>query len=84
MGKINDLEKLGDLLGVPAVWALEAAFQLFDQVQPRKPLKEFGISDAEFQGFWDKGVMAGQTRLLNNNYVPLTIEDMVEIYKSVY
>ena len=31
-----------------------------------------------------EGVMAGQTRLLNNNYVPLTIEDMVEIYKSVY
>ena len=45
--------------------------------------KEFGISDAEFQGFAE-GVMAGQTRLLNNNYVPLTIEDMVEIYKSVY
>ncbi|BFL40109.1 iron-containing alcohol dehydrogenase [Agathobaculum sp. NSJ-28] len=84
VGKINDLEKMwGDLLGVPADQALEAAFQLFDQVQPRKPLKEFGISDAEFQGFAE-GVMAGQTRLLNNNYVPLTIEDMVEIYKSVY
>ena len=84
VGKINDLEKLwGELLGVPAEQALEAAFKLFDEVQPRKPLKEFGISDSEFQGFAE-GVMAGQARLLNNNYVPLTIEDMVEIYKSVY
>ncbi len=84
VGKINDLEKMwGDLLGVPADQALETAFELFDKVQPRKPLKEFGISDSEFQGFAE-GVMAGQTRLLNNNYVPLTIEDMVEIYKAVY
>ena len=84
VGKINDLEKMwGDLLGVSADQALETAFELFDKVQPRKPLKEFGISDSEFQGFAE-GVMAGQTRLLNNNYVPLTIEDMVEIYKAVY
>ena len=48
-----------------------------------KPLREFGISDSEFQGFAE-GVAAGQTRLLNNNYVPLTVEDMVEIYQSVY
>ena len=73
----------GDLLGVPADQALEAAFALFDEVQPRKPLRDFGISDSEFRGFAE-GVMSGQTRLLNNNYVPLTIEDMIDIYQSVY
>lgn len=84
VGKINALEALwGEMLGVPAEQALETAFALFDQVQPRKPLREFGISDSEFQGFAES-VMSGQTRLLNNNYVPLTIEDMVEIYQSVY
>lgn len=84
VGKINELEKMwGELLGVPADQALEAAFTLFDQVQPRKPLREFGISDSEFHGF-SEGVISGQTRLLNNNYVPLTIDDMVEIYQSVY
>lgn len=84
VGKINQLEDmLGELLGVSAEEALDTAFALFDEVQPRKPLKEFGISDSEFQGFAE-GVMAGQTRLLNNNYVPLTVEDMVEIYKSIY
>ena len=81
---VSELEALlADILGVPAEEALEKAFALFDAVQPRKPLKEFGISDSEFQGFAE-GVMAGQTRLLNNNYVPLTVEDMVEIYQSVY
>jgi len=84
VGKLNKLEALlADILNVPAEEALEKAFALFDAVQPRKPLKEFGISDSEFQGFAE-GVMAGQTRLLNNNYVPLTVEDMVEIYQSVY
>lgn len=83
-GKINVLEEMwGELLGVNPESALETAFAMFDKIQPRKPLKEFGISDSEFLGF-SEGVMAGQTRLLNNNYVPLTVEDMVEIYQSIY
>ena len=73
----------GELLGVSEEEALEKAFEMFDKVQPRKPLKEFGISDAEFQGFAE-GVMAGQQRLLNNNYVPLSVEDMVAIFNSIY
>ena len=84
VGRLNDLEALlAQCLDVPADEALEAAFALFDQVQPRRPLREYGISDGEFRGFAE-GVMAGQQRLLGNNYVPLTVEDMVEIYQSVY
>lgn len=84
VGKLNQLEELlSSLLGVAPAEALEKAFALFDAVQPRKPLREFGIGENELQGFAE-GVMAGQTRLLNNNYVPLTVEDMVEIYRSVY
>ena len=84
VGKINQFEAMiAEILNVPQEEALEKAFALFDTVQPRKPLKEFGISDSEFQGFAE-GVMAGQQRLLGNNYVPLTVEDMVEIYQSVY
>lgn len=83
-GKINDLEALfGELLGVPSDQALEAAFALFDKVQPRKPLREFGVSDSEFKDFAE-GVIAGQTRLLNNNYTLLSLEDMVEIYQAIY
>ena len=42
------------------------------------------VEDTPVPDGFAEGVMAGQTRLLNNNYVPLTVEDMVEIYQSVY
>lgn len=84
VGKINKLEELlADCLGVEPKAALEASFDLFDRVLPRKPLRDYGIAETEFRGFAE-GVMAGQTRLLNNNYVPLTIEDMIDIYQAVY
>lgn len=84
VGALNELEALlGRSLNVPAEEALEAAFRLFDQVQPRKPLREYGIPDGELQRFAE-GVTAGQQRLLGNNYVPLSVEDMVEIYRSIY
>lgn len=84
VGKLNCLEELlAQILQVNPDEALEAAFALFDAVQPRKPLREFGISEAELRPFAE-GVLAGQTRLLNNNYVPLTVEDMVEIYQAIY
>ena len=84
VGKLNTLEALwGEWLGVPAAEALEAAFALFDQVQARRPLRDFGIP-ADALASFAAGVLEGQTRLLNNNYVPLTAEDMVEIYQAVY
>lgn len=84
VGKINALEALwGEVLGVPAEKALDAAFELFDKIQPRKPLKEYGIPHDELRPFAD-GVMAGQTRLLNNNYVALSVDEMVEIYESIF
>ena len=71
VGQINELEALfGECLGVPAEEALEAAFTLFDQVQPRKPLRAFGISDSEFQGFAE-GVEAGQQHLAVVRDLPL-------------
>lgn len=84
VGKLNALEALwGEWLGVPAEEALEAAFTLFDQVQARRPLREYGIPQDALSGFAE-GVLAGQTRLLNNNYVPLAIADMIDIYQAVY
>lgn len=84
VGALNELEDLlGRCLEVPAEEALETAFRLFDRIQPRKPLREYGISDSEFQGFAES-VTAGQQRLLSNNYAPLSEEDMVEIYCSIY
>lgn len=84
VGKINQLEALlGECLNVAPADALDAAFELFDRIQPRKPLREYGISDSEFESFTD-GVIAGQQRLLGNNYVGLTRQDILDIYQSIY
>ncbi len=84
IGKLNDIENIfSEILNVPADEALEAAFAMFDRIQPRKPLKDYGISEDELRGFAE-GVEAGQKRLLSNNYVPLTVDEMIEIYQAVY
>ena len=57
--------------------------ELFDKVQPRKPLHEFGIKEDELREF-AQGVIKGQQRLLSNSYVQLSEDEMVEIYKSVF
>lgn len=83
-GKINELERIwGELLNTAPEYALNKAFDLFDAIQPRKPLRDYGISAEELQPFAE-GVMAGQTRLLNNNYVPLSVDEMVTIYQSIF
>ena len=84
VGKINRFEALlGECLNVDPEKALDTAFKLFDKVQPRKPLRAFGISASEFEGFAD-GVIAGQQRLLGNNYTELTRQDIIDIYHSIY
>ena len=84
VGKLNRLEALlGEILGTEADGALDAAFELLDRIQPRKPLREYGITEEQLRPFAE-GVLAGQTRLLNNNYVPLTVDDMVSIYQAIY
>lgn len=84
VGKINEFEELiAQCLGVSKDEALAKAFEMFDKVQPRMPLREFGISNSEFEGFAD-GVIKGQQRLLGNNYVELTKKDIVDIYNSIY
>nr|WP_122012550.1 iron-containing alcohol dehydrogenase [Maliibacterium massiliense] len=84
VGRINALEDLfAQYLGVPRQEALACAFALFDQVQPRKPLRDYGIGRDALEGF-AQGVLAGQGRLLANNYAPLSLSDMLDIYTSVY
>ncbi|MCI5568514.1 MAG: iron-containing alcohol dehydrogenase [Lachnospiraceae bacterium] len=84
VGKLNRFEALlAEILKVSEDEALDKAFELFDKVQPRKPLHEFGIKEDELREF-AQGVIKGQQRLLSNSYVQLSEDEMVEIYKSVF
>jgi 4-hydroxybutyrate dehydrogenase len=50
---------------------------------PKRPLREYGMKAEECETFADS-VLASQQRLLNNNYVSLCREEIVEVYKALY
>lgn len=84
IGRIEKLEAhLADLLGVPSEKAWESLDELLETILPRKPLREYGMAEADIEGFSDS-VIVNQQRLLANNYVPLSKEQMMEIYRTLY
>lgn len=61
----------------------EALAEVLDKLLERKPLKEYGMKENEIESFTDS-VIESQQRLLANNYVPLSREDMIDIYRKLY
>ena len=84
IGRINRLEEiLADILGVEAVFALNALYDLMDAVFKKDRLSEHGMTTDEIARF-SKNVLETQQRLLNNNYVELTYEEIAEIYTKAF
>ena len=46
-------------------------------------MREYGLTEADLVTYTDS-VLTNQTRLLANNFVPLTREDILDIYQSLY
>ncbi len=63
-----DYEKLEELLNV---------------LLPKKALHEYGVREEELETFTDS-VMTEQGRLMANNFVPLSREQVLEIYRKLY
>lgn len=83
-GRIQDfLRVLSEILDVEKEDSLKALFELTNQILKRKPLSSYGIKKEELPEFMNS-VIEGQQRLLNNNYVELSSNDMLEIYNNVY
>lgn len=83
-GRINDLEALiAKTLGCHAEESLEVLYSLMDEVLKSEPLKNFGVKESDLPVF-ARDVIKTQQRLLKNNYIPLTEEQVLEIYKSVF
>lgn len=83
-GRLEQLEELfGRILETEPRQALEALYRLMEDILQRKDLRDYGIGEEELPVFTDS-VIQGQQRLLKNNYVPLTREDMLDIYRSCY
>ncbi|TCO79521.1 4-hydroxybutyrate dehydrogenase [Marinisporobacter balticus] len=83
-GKIKELNRvLANLLNVEESDVYTALSGILDKLLSKNPLKEYGMKEEEIEGFTD-AVIAGQQRLLANNYVPLSREEILNIYKNLY
>ncbi len=83
-GKINRLETLlSKLLGCAETAAIPALYSLMDRVLPRRPMREYGVTEDELPRYADS-VIETQQRLLGHNYVPLTRDEILAIYKCAY
>ncbi|WZL73906.1 4-hydroxybutyrate dehydrogenase [Clostridiaceae bacterium 35-E11] len=56
---------------------------VLNELLRKRKLREYGMTEEEIPVFTDR-VMATQRRLLANNYIPLTREEILAIYKNLY
>lgn len=83
-GKIKDLEKiLAAILKVKDEHVWKALDDLLQEILQKKPLHEYGMKKEETEIFAEN-VIQNQQRLLKNNYVPISKQQMVEIYEALY
>lgn len=83
-GKIKEINKiLANILNCDVSNVYESLSEVLDKLLTRKPLREYGMKKDEIETFTDS-VISGQQRLLVNNYVPLSREDMITIYSNLY
>lgn len=84
VGRINELESIiAQALKTDDTGALNALYELMDEVLKAQPLRELGVKEDDLPEF-AHNVIETQQRLLKNNYVQLTEEQLLEVYKSAY
>lgn len=83
VGKIEKLEVfLGEKLGVRKENSLNTLEELLEKVYPKKKLEEYGIKKELYREF-AKEVLEKQQRLLANNYIELTEDEIVTVYQNI-
>lgn len=83
-GKIETLNNLyAEILGCDKAKVYDALSDLLDQIIVKKPLREYGMVPAQIEDF-TKSTVEQQQRLLGNNYVPLSDDELKEIFRNLY
>lgn len=83
-GKLVELGVLvSKLLGCRAERGLEELYVLMDRILERKPMRAYGVTEEELPRYADS-VVETQQRLLGNNYVPLSRDEILAVYQSAY
>jgi len=84
-GKIKQANKIfADILGCtdgPEVY--DELEKFLNKLIVKKPLREYGMVESQIDEF-TKSTVANQQRLLANNYVPLSDEEIREIFANLY
>jgi 4-hydroxybutyrate dehydrogenase len=84
-GKIKDLNQLvSRILNVKEETQIYPKLaELLNKMLPLKKLREYGVVESEIEGLADN-VVANQQRLLVNNYVPLSRDEIRDIFKELF
>ncbi|MDR1796704.1 MAG: 4-hydroxybutyrate dehydrogenase [Clostridiales Family XIII bacterium] len=84
-GRIKDLaDIISGILGLPAGVDVYVELDTFlGKLIAKKPLREYGMTEAQIDEF-TKSTVDNQQRLLGNNYVPLEDGELREIFVALY
>lgn len=83
-GRLAELmQHIATLLGTSEDDAFPQLMALLDKILPKKPLAGYGVKEADLKDYTDI-VMTKQGRLMANNYVELTEDDVLGIYQKLY
>lgn len=74
---------LGRLLGCEESEVYDELEKLLNYILPKKALHEYGVKKEDIPIFAES-VMKEQTRLMNNNFVPLDYGQVLAVYKSLF
>lgn len=83
-GKIADLNQhIAGILGCDTREVYEKHEELIKCPASKESAPEYGVEEEELETFTDS-VMTEQGRLMANNFVPLSREQVLEIYRKLY
>ena len=83
-GRLAELmQHITTLLGTSEDDAFPQLMALLDKILPKKPLAGYGVKESDLKDYTDI-VMTKQGRLMANNYVELTADDVLGIYEKLY
>ncbi|MBU5591499.1 4-hydroxybutyrate dehydrogenase [Clostridium sp. MSJ-4] len=83
-GKIEKLNQLlASLLNVSKEEVYQELEKLLGNLIEKKQLRLYGMKEEDINSFTES-VISTQQRLLNNNYVEMSKEDMLKIYKNLF
>lgn len=74
---------LAGILGCEVSRVYEELEALLNVLIPKRPLHEYGMTEADIQGFTDS-VRENQQRLMGNNFVPLDDAAVFDIYSTLF